>query len=104
MNEGKANGHQILKPETVALMRKNAVGSFLGESRGFGLGFGVLYNSEKDPSPAASGQFYWGGYFRTHFIVDPTENIIAFFMTQKLPNGNDYNVALSRFLYGALEK
>ena len=104
LNGGKANGHQILKTETVALMRKNAVGSFLGESRGFGLGFGVLYNSENDPSPAASGQFYWGGYFRTHFIVDPTENIIAFFMTQKLPNGNDYNLALSRFLYGALKK
>ena len=104
LNEGKANEHQILKPETVALMQKNAVGSFLGESRGFGLGFGVLYNSEKDPSSAANGQFYWGGYFRTHFIVDPTENIIALFMTQKLPNGNDYNVALSRFLYRALEK
>ena len=104
LNGGKANGHQILAPETVALMRKNAVGSFLGESRGFGLGFGVLYNSEKDPSPAANGQFYWGGYFRTHFIVDPTENMVAFFMTQKLPNGNDYNYALSRFVYGALEK
>ena len=104
LNEGKANGHQIITPETVALMRKNAVGSFLGESRGFGLGFGVLYNSEKDPSPAASGQFYWGGYFRTHFIVDPSEDIIAFFMTQKLPNGDDYNYALSRFVYGALEK
>ena len=104
LNGGKANGHQILAPETVALMRKNAVGSFLGESRGFGLGFGVLYNSEKDPSPAANGQFYWGGYFRTHFIVDPIENMVAFFMTQKLPNGNDYNYALSRFVYGALEK
>ena len=54
---------------------------------GFGLGFGVLYNTENDPSPAPSGQFYWGGYFRTHFFIDPTENIIALFMTQKLPYG-----------------
>ena len=30
LNEGKANGHQIITSETVALMRKNAVGSFWG--------------------------------------------------------------------------
>ena len=104
LDKGMANGTKILDPETVALMQENHVGSFLGDARGFGLGFGVLYNTEKDPSPAHSGQFYWGGYFRTHFFIDPTENIIALFMTQKLPYGEEYNIALNRAVYGSLKK
>lgn len=104
LNAGKANGKQILKAETVELMLTNSVGELLGEARGFGLGFGVLYNTAKDPSPAENGQFYWGGYFRTHFFVDPSEKIVALFMTQKLPYGEEYNVALSRYIYSALEK
>lgn len=104
LNKGEANGKQILKEETVQQMLTNSVGELMGEARGFGLGFGVLFNTEKDPSPAANGQFYWGGYFRTHFFVDPTEDIVALFMTQKLPYGEEYNIALSRFIYSALEK
>ena len=104
LDKGMANGRQILAPETVALMQENHVGAFLGEARGFGLGFGVLYDTKNDPSPAQSGQFYWGGYFRTHFFIDPTENIIALFMSQKLPYGEDYNIALNRAVYGALKK
>lgn len=104
LNKGKSNGKQILKEETVNLMLTNSVGNLMGESRGFGLGFGVLYATEKDPSPAANGQFYWGGYFSTHFFVDPTEKIIALFMTQRLPSNEAYKYALSRYVYGALEK
>jgi CubicO group peptidase (beta-lactamase class C family) len=104
LDKGMANGTEILDPETVALMQENHVGTFIGDARGFGLGFGVLYNTENDPSPAQSGQFYWGGYFRTHFFIDPTENIIALFMTQKLPYGEDYNIALNRAVYGSLKK
>ena len=64
-------------------MRKNAVGSFLGESRGFGLGFGVLYNSEKDLAQQQVVNFTGADTFITH-LSSIYENIIAFFMTQKL--------------------
>lgn len=104
LNWGEINGAQILKEETVRNMLTNSTGKLMGESRGFGLGFGVLYNTEKDPSPAANGQFYWGGYFRTHFFVDPSEKLIALFMTQKLPYGEDYNRALSQYIYAAMEQ
>jgi CubicO group peptidase (beta-lactamase class C family) len=86
------------------MMQENHVGTLMGDARGFGLGFGVLYNTENDPSPAPSGQFYWGGYFRTHFFIDPTENIIALFMSQKLLYGEEYNIALNRAVYGSLIK
>ena len=104
LDKGMTNGTKILDPETVALMQENHVGTFIGDARGFGLGFGVLYNTENDPSPAQSGQFYWGGYFKTHFFIDPSENIIALFMTQKLPYGEEYNIALNRAVYGSLKK
>ena len=104
LNQGSLNGKQVLEAETVALMRENHVGTLLGPSRGFGLGFGVLVDTEKDPSPGSNGQIYWGGFFKTHFFIDPTEDLIAIFMTQKLPNTNEYVIALNRHVYGALKK
>ena len=103
LNQGSLNGKQVLEAETVALMQKNHVGTLLGPSRGFGLGFGVLVDTEKDPSPASSGQIYWGGFFKTHFFIDPAEDLIAIFMTQKLPNTKEYVIALNRHVYAALK-
>ena len=103
LNQGSLNGKQVLEAETVALMQKNHVGTLLGPSRGFGLGFGVLVDTEKNPSPASSGQIYWGGFFKTHFFIDPAEDLIAIFMTQKLPNTNQYVIALNRHVYAALK-
>lgn len=102
LNKGMVDGQRILKEETVNNMITNHTGQLMGNARGFGLGFGVLYNTENDPSPAASGQFYWGGYFRTHFFVDPEQDLIALFMSQKLPYSDDYMVALNRYVYSAL--
>ena len=104
LNQGSLNGKQVLEAETIALMQENHVGTLLGPSRGFGLGFGVLVDTEKDPSPGSNGQIYWGGFFKTHFFIDPTEDLIAIFMTQKLPNTNEYVNALNRHVYGALKK
>ena len=104
LQQGSINGHHILQPETVEMMTSNQIQKRMGEARGFGLGFGVLYNTDKDPSPAAKGQFYWGGYFRTHFFVDPEQDIIALFMSQKLPYSDDYMIALNRYVYSTLGK
>ena len=104
LNKGEYKGKRILSEASVLEMTKNHVGELIGPSRGFGLGFGVLYNTTKDPSPASSGQIYWGGYFKTHFFIDPTEDIIALFMTQKIPNTNEYIIALNRAVYGALNE
>ena len=102
LNKGSLKGKRILKEETVELMTKNHVGDLIGPSRGFGLGFGVLYNTEKDPSPANNGQVYWGGYFKTHFFIDPKEALIGIIMTQKIPNTDEYIIELNRAVYSAL--
>ncbi len=103
LNKGSYKGKRILSEASVLEMTKNQVGELMGPSRGFGLGFGVLYDAKKDPSPASTGQIYWGGYFKTHFFIDPSEELIAIFMTQKIPNTNEYIIALNRAVYGALK-
>lgn len=103
LNKGSYKGKRILSEASVLEMTKNHVGQLIGPSRGFGLGFGVLYDTEKDPSPANTGQIYWGGFFKTHFFIDPTEDLIAIFMTQKIPNSKEYIIALNRAVYGALK-
>ena len=102
LNKGSFNDQRILKKETVELMTKNHVGELVGPGRGFGLGFGVLYDTDKDLSPANTGQIYWGGYFKTHFFIDPKESLIAIIMTQKIPNTDEYIIELNRAVYGAL--
>ena len=102
LNKGIHNGKRILKEDTLALMLKNHVGNLIGQSRGFGLGFGVLYDTSKDPSPANTGQIYWGGYFKTHFFIDPKEELIGIIMTQKIPNTDEYIIELNRAVYGAI--
>ena len=103
LNNGSLNGKLVLKPETIALMKQNHIGSMLGGARGFGLGFGILIDTDKDPSPGNSGQIYWGGFFKTHFFIDPAEDMIAIFMTQKFPSNKEYVIALNRYVYSALE-
>ncbi len=102
LNKGTLDGERILNEETVELMTKNHIGDFIGPSRGFGLGFGVLYNTENDPSPANTGQLYGGGYFKTYFFIDPIERLIGIIMTQKVPDTDEYIIALNRAIYGTL--
>ena len=103
LNKGSYKGKRILSEASVLEMTKNHIGQLISPSRGFGLGFGVLYDTEKDPSPANTGQIYWGGFFKTHFFIDPAEDLIALFMTQKIPNTNEYIIALNRAVYGAMK-
>lgn len=103
LNKGAYDGGQILSPETIVEMTKNQVGDLISPSRGFGLGFGVLYASENDSSPVNSGQIYWSGYFKTLFFIDPKAELIALLMTQKIPNTNEYVSALDQAVYKALE-
>ena len=103
LHKGILDGQRVLSTETVERMTQNHVGELLGPARGFGLGFGVLVDSSKDPSPANNGQVYWGGYFKTHFYIDPAADLIAVLMTQKIPATEEYVVALNRYVYGAME-
>ncbi len=102
LNQGTLNNQIILSKNTVEMMTKNHVGELISPSRGFGLGFGVLFDTMKDPSPANNGQIYWGGYFKTHFFIDPEEELIGIIMTQKVPSNDEYIIALTKAVYESL--
>jgi CubicO group peptidase (beta-lactamase class C family) len=92
LNAGALNGKRVLKPETVALMSRNHVGSMFAEwipawtaGNGFGLGVRVLEDASKG-SGRSVGAFGWGGAYGTESWADPQlELAAAIFIQQPVP-------------------
>jgi methyl acetate hydrolase len=106
LHEGTFNGAQVLKPETVALMRQNHIGDlnvvtlktvdpslsndanlFPGMVQKWGLSFDI--NTEPGPAGRSAGSIAWAGLFNTYFWLDPTKRITGTIMTQLLPFADD---------------
>jgi len=102
LNEGYANGQQILKPETVALMSKNAMGPlrvkmlhtvnpnmsldaefFPGVEKTWGLTF--MINEATAPTGRSAGSLAWAGLPNAYFWIDPVRKIAGVLMMQILP-------------------
>jgi len=89
-NGGKANGVRILSRKTVEYMTSDHLGPGLsqgvnfapGPAYGFGLTVEVLLNPGMLPYPGSKGEFSWGGYGGTYFLVDPEEQLVAVMMIQ----------------------
>jgi len=90
---GSWNGAQIVKPETLALMRTNQLAEGVGVSfpmwdmpgTVFGLGF-ALKAAIADGDPAASlDEYHWGGMAGTHSWMAPRANLTGMCMTQRMP-------------------
>ena len=86
LNNGSSNITQIIKKETLDLMKfDHSMGLkykrlAFGKKKGFGLGFEVV--KEDDTKFGSKGTFGWGGMFGTYFRVDPKENMVYIYMTQ----------------------
>src|SRR5262245_52841695 len=102
LNRGKANGRQILKPETVDLMSKNAMGNskvtllktqnpqltndaefFPGMPKSWGLSF--MINDQPAPTGRSAGSLAWAGLANTYFWIDQRKGVGGVYMTQMLP-------------------
>ncbi|WP_337188596.1 serine hydrolase domain-containing protein [Phenylobacterium sp.] len=92
---GELAGVRILRPETVALMRRSVltpgVGVDLYGPVQKGVGFGMDFAVHEDPSisglPQGKDTYWWGGAFGTWFWIDPTHDIVFIGMIQNL-NGS----------------
>lgn len=93
LNRGTLNGRRLLKPETVALMSRNHVGTLFAEwippitgGRGFGLGVGIVEERDKGEGRSV-GAFGWGGAYGTESWADPELDVAAamFIQTQPAP-------------------
>lgn len=125
LNGGTLDGARVLRPETVALMGRNAIGDinvpvmrsdnpalarevemFPGMVKKWGLSF--LINTEDAPTGRAAGSLAWAGVHNTFFWVDPTRKLAAVLMMQLLP-ANDEHVletlaGYETALYGSLRR
>ena len=103
LHNGTWNGAQILKSDTVKNIRTNHTTDLYNEEgAGFGLGFSVISIPEKMNRPGGVGQLQWGGYFSTHFFIDPEKMAIGIILTQQMPGGEDINTPFQKNVYRAL--
>ena len=102
LNKGKGNGHQVLKPETVALMGQNNIGDLtMGKMptvapmytndvdlypdivKKWGLSF--LINTAKTPEGRSAGSLAWAGLANTYYWIDPARDVAGVILMQLLP-------------------
>ncbi|WP_417451615.1 serine hydrolase domain-containing protein [Kordiimonas sp.] len=107
-NGGALGGVRLLKSETIDLMRTDhlpaAVKGINGKDvTGFGLDFAVVKDPAKFGGTGHAGEFYWGGMANTVFWIDPTEQIVAIFMTNVLPYGvSDFRQEMRKLVNDAV--
>lgn len=102
LNNGRAGGNQVLKPETVALMGQNHIGDlnvtklnsaiafatndvdlYPGMDKKWGLSF--LINTEATPEGRSAGSLAWAGLANTYFWIDPARDVSGVILMQVLP-------------------
>jgi CubicO group peptidase (beta-lactamase class C family) len=84
-NRGQLDGKRLLSAKSVDVMTAvfapdTLPGRQPGE--GFGLSVRVVENPPARNTYLSKGSFGWSGAFNTHFFIDPTEHVVALFMTQ----------------------
>jgi CubicO group peptidase (beta-lactamase class C family) len=117
LNKGTLAGNTVIKPETVELMRTNAIGELRLYSDGttanpglpgvgFGLDFAVYEDSSVTGQPYGAGTHYWGGAAGTWFWIDPANDLFFIGMIQSMggarPEGMNFRNDSAALVYGAL--
>jgi CubicO group peptidase (beta-lactamase class C family) len=102
LNEGRADGRPVLKPETVRLMTQNAIGDltvgllrtavpaysndaefFPGMVKQWGLGF--MISTAAVPGGRSAGSLAWAGLGNTYFWIDPAKGVAGVILMQLIP-------------------
>ena len=102
LNHGRARSEQLLKPETVDLMSRNAMGDckvttlhttnpnrsldaefFPGMPKGWGLSF--MINDEQAPTGRTAGSLGWAGLANSYYWIDQARGLGGVYATQILP-------------------
>lgn len=111
-NGGTFEGQRIIGRKTLELMHANRIpaamlpleiGGLPLTGYGFGLGSRVLLDVATSAAPGSAGEFGWAGAAKTHFWVDPKEEVVAVFMAQSLMSFDVPEIAMRAVVYQALE-
>jgi CubicO group peptidase (beta-lactamase class C family) len=100
LNRGTFNGAQVLRPETVAAMSRNAMGNLVcnamktaapGSSHdvdfiaGMKWGLSFLINPQTLPTGRSAGSLAWAGLANSYYWIDPVRQVAGVYATQILP-------------------
>jgi CubicO group peptidase (beta-lactamase class C family) len=116
LNKGELDGVRILSPASVELMGTNVIPKSVlvnsngtsvarfNEAVGFGLDFQVVNDARASGSLQGDGSLSWGGAAGTWFWVDPTNDVIAIGMIQRMggTGGDDLGTMARTLTYQAL--
>ena len=95
---GEIDGQRVLSTSSVEAMKRNQLAGDIascGEPTfsetatrgvGFGLGGSVVIDPTVTEWPSVLGEYAWGGYASTAFLVDPVRQCVAVFLTQLIPS------------------
>jgi methyl acetate hydrolase len=102
LNQGRGNGYQVLKPETVTLMGQNHIGElnmtkmtsaipsasndvdlYPDMAKKWGLSF--LINTEQTPEGRTPGSLAWAGLANTYYWIDPARDVTGVILMQLFP-------------------
>src|SRR6516162_7029060 len=92
-NGGELEGVRILSRKTLELMHVNHIPLSL-----LPLTLDVAQTGE----PGSAGEFGWAGVAKTHYWVDPVEQVVGVFMTQSMSSFDLPELDLRAIAYGAI--
>ncbi|MBV8096897.1 MAG: beta-lactamase family protein [Acetobacteraceae bacterium] len=111
LNAGRADGRQVLSPQTVRLMSENAIGAlevqllrtavpaysndaefFPGMVKKWGLGF--MISTAQVPGVRSPGSLAWAGLGNTYFWIDPAKGVAGVILMQMIPFADPKALAL----------
>jgi methyl acetate hydrolase len=122
LNDGKANGTQLLEKASIQTMTKNQIGDVIVQTQPttnplrsqnfpigagrdkFGFGFQLTASNKENPNLRSPGSYTWAGIYNTHFWVDPKRQIAAVIMMQVLPFYDDGCMKLYQDVEAAIGK
>jgi CubicO group peptidase (beta-lactamase class C family) len=87
LDGGKAGNTRLISRKTVELMTHDQLGK-VGPDQAFGIGFGIDGIKAPLSELGSPGEYNWGGFFYTAFVIDPKEEMITIFMGQLHPSGD----------------
>lgn len=103
LNDGELDGKRILSRKSVELMRTARLDWDDDQVPDMSLGFAVVDDIGKRGELGSVGSYSWGGAFYTSYWVDPSENLLAVFMSQVRPANSDIGEKFNMLVYQALK-